>query len=176
MDTQLVRQDDVSEAGADVGAQDAVAETAWLKAQAYPLDPVIARYRKDSGLPDDVIALHEHEFRRFFALIAMAPERRYGIHSAMDDLWHTFLLFTREYKTFCSEVVGYFVHHCPEQSADVSKEELAAGYQLFLSDYERIFGEEPPTSVWIRPMTEHLNAQTSNLMCSSCACGHTVEL
>lgn len=31
----------------------------------------------------------------------------------IDLMWHTFLLFTREYAAFCQKYFGFFVHHQP---------------------------------------------------------------
>lgn len=32
---------------------------------------------------------------------------------AIDEVWHEFILFTREYRDFCEQYLGRFVHHCP---------------------------------------------------------------
>ncbi|GAA0517878.1 hypothetical protein [Saccharopolyspora thermophila] len=32
----------------------------------------------------------------------------------MDTGWHQFLLYTREYRAFCDQVAGHFIHHVPE--------------------------------------------------------------
>lgn len=31
----------------------------------------------------------------------------------IDEMWHTFLVFTRAYATFCDEYLGVFIHHNP---------------------------------------------------------------
>ena len=39
-----------------------------------------------------------------------------GIHSEMkeiDDMWHIFLLFTKDYMTFSKKYLGEFFHHSP---------------------------------------------------------------
>lgn len=38
------------------------------------------------------------------------------MHSEMreiDDMWHTFLLFTKDYADFCEKYFGEFIHHFP---------------------------------------------------------------
>jgi hypothetical protein len=30
--------------------------------------------------------------------------------------WHTFLLHTKEYKLFCRQVAGHFIHHVPDDA------------------------------------------------------------
>src|SRR3990167_4156190 len=31
----------------------------------------------------------------------------------MDEYWHTFVLHTRDYKKFCQDQFGFFIHHSP---------------------------------------------------------------
>lgn len=33
----------------------------------------------------------------------------------IDQGWHHFILFTRDYATFCHDYIGSFIHHCPHQ-------------------------------------------------------------
>lgn len=45
------------------------------------------------------------------------------MHSEMreiDDMWHTFILFTRDYQQFCEHHFGYFIHHEPLSSTQKS--------------------------------------------------------
>ncbi len=56
----------------------------------------------------------------------MYPEMR-----QIDDMWHTFLLFTREYMDFCQRYFGEFLHHAPE----TGEEELQA--QVFEQEFSR---------------------------------------
>jgi hypothetical protein len=39
----------------------------------------------------------------------------------IDGIWHTFLLFTKDYADFCSNYLGIFVHHVPRTSAEKQK-------------------------------------------------------
>ena len=39
-----------------------------------------------------------------------------GVYPEMqeiDDMWHTFILFTKEYAEFCQKYFGEFMHHAP---------------------------------------------------------------
>lgn len=40
---------------------------------------------------------------------------------AIDEMWHTFLLFTRDYAEFCSKYLGTFVHHVPQTEMEKEK-------------------------------------------------------
>jgi hypothetical protein len=41
----------------------------------------------------------------------------------LDEMWHTFLLFTREYAGYCDEYLGGFVHHEPTTSEEKARVE-----------------------------------------------------
>jgi hypothetical protein len=52
--------------------------------------------------------------RKFF-LAHLASGRRFVSmpSQAADDLWHEFILFTRNYEIFCKNAFGRFLHHTP---------------------------------------------------------------
>ena len=46
----------------------------------------------------------------------------------VDEAWHTFILFTKDYERFCLSTVGKFIHHSPSISI--------GGYKSDISDIE----------------------------------------
>jgi hypothetical protein len=63
--------------------------------------------RKDS-------ALVSRGLRQFFVAYLMSGKRYVSMPSQVaDDLWHEFILYTREYDTFCRRAFGGFLHHTP---------------------------------------------------------------
>ncbi len=87
----------------------------------YKNNDVLARYTVD--YPNNQLTANEafQELMKFFWLTIKhdAEKQRFpneeqlyficGIHSEMkeiDDMWHTFLLFTRDYSIFCKEYLG----------------------------------------------------------------------
>ena len=56
---------------------------------------------------------HEREIKRFLALSAINPGK-YGMRGPLDELWHTFIIFTSAYANFCRLLGGGFIHHLPE--------------------------------------------------------------
>ena len=66
----------------------------------------------------------------------------------VDDLWHTFILYTRQYARFCDEHAGHFLHHTPEREPDAQADDAIADalewYGVFLHEYSAAFGESPP--------------------------------
>ena len=52
--------------------------------------------------------------RQFFLAYYKGGYQRVAMPSqVVDDLWHEFILFTREYRSFCDAAFGNFLHHTP---------------------------------------------------------------
>jgi hypothetical protein len=52
--------------------------------------------------------------RQFFLAYSRSGKRFVSMPSQVaDDLWHEFILYTREYQTFCRKAFGGFLHHTP---------------------------------------------------------------
>ena len=45
----------------------------------------------------------------------------------IDEMWHNFILFTKEYSEYCNDTYGYFCHHSPaitEANKEISLKEV----------------------------------------------------
>jgi len=55
--------------------------------------------------------------RDWFAINNAAGRRKLSMPSqAVDDAWHEFILFTRNYQDFCRRGLGRFLHHVPAEA------------------------------------------------------------
>jgi hypothetical protein len=55
-----------------------------------------------------------HALRQFFVCYLKAQEKNVAMPSqVVDDLWHEFILYTRNYAQFCRNAFGGFLHHTP---------------------------------------------------------------
>lgn len=45
----------------------------------------------------------------------------------MDEMWHSFILFTRDYQAFCKNYLGFYLNHSPTTKAE--KDKNLAAYQ-----------------------------------------------
>lgn len=53
----------------------------------------------------------------YFQLCHTAGRRMVSMPSqAVDDAWHEFILFTRQYDQFCNQAFGRFLHHTPAEA------------------------------------------------------------
>ena len=76
------------------------------KALTFPMGKITARYIRDHEVPQGVASEHELELRRYLAVCAIYPEESFGMAGIVDELWHTFVIHTREYDRFCEVVLG----------------------------------------------------------------------
>jgi len=69
-----------------------------------------------------------------------------GIHvemSEIDDMWHTFLLFTKDYMLFCEEHFGKYFHHTPTHENERQRmDNFEIDFRKFLSYVYDNLGEE----------------------------------
>jgi hypothetical protein len=54
----------------------------------------------------------------YLRLIACEPGEAYAPSPLVDIGWHMFILYTREYASFCQSLAGCFIHHTPTDGAD----------------------------------------------------------
>jgi hypothetical protein len=87
-------------------------------------------------------------FDRFMVLKRIAndvDETRVVSSSQLDSVWCIALVYTREYKQFCDEVVGFFVHRHPKQWDGESHPQR---YHDTLMLYRLTFDCEPIEAIW----------------------------
>ena len=117
---------------------------------------VIERYRLDFELSPEDALFHTGEFVRYMAMCADRPHADYGMAGQIDEVWHTFILYTRDYAKWCNEVFGRFMHHVPTPPEE--KQEVVSGnavdtYALFYRDYSLFYGGLPP-EIWPAPHSQ----------------------
>lgn len=59
----------------------------------------------------------EDNLREYFHLCRVAGNTMVSMPSqAVDEAWHAFILFTRQYEEFCQLALGRFLHHTPAEA------------------------------------------------------------
>ncbi|MDG6348069.1 hypothetical protein QAA18_04850 [Luteimonas sp. 8-5] len=102
---------------------------------AYSNRDVVYRFRKTYGLTWEE---SEDIFDQVKKWLWMANHRRSsGISQGLsidlslvviDEMWHNFVLFTKEYTEFCLHYFGYYLHHGPATEAeDLEQRERTRG-------------------------------------------------
>lgn len=127
---------------------------------AYPITNIIKRCQKDYHYSDEDMIILENELKRYFILSigqTLSSLGRGMYSKDVDNLWHTFILFTNEYAKFCNTFFKRFIHHIPELEEPSTPEEYQAvrnDFQAFVKNYEETFNEEVHP-IWILDMCEN---------------------
>ena len=141
----------------------------------FKLPHVLSRYRRDYEVDEATSEAHERELKRYFICVVAFRGQVMGMTGPVDDLWHTFLMFTKEYEDFSDLVAGRFLHHQPEVEGKFN-ERAARNYRRFLKAYEVVFKEQPNEKFWPRKNLTHASWCADGSMCAcagsdGCGCG-----
>lgn len=86
-------------------------ELAAIALRHEPEPYLIEKYAKDNDMaPDDVRALFEETKR--FLVAGVLLDAQLAPSLPVDQMWHSWILFTKDYHEFCDKLGGY-IHHRP---------------------------------------------------------------
>jgi hypothetical protein len=101
----------------------------------YRNEDIVERFQETWDLPLDECRELFADTLRWLWLAVCADEQPEPVPLAIsqstkliDEMWHTFILFTREYHEFCDTYFGRYVHHDPTTRTE---------YDRTIRDYER---------------------------------------
>jgi hypothetical protein len=83
------------------------------------------------------------ELKKYFVLCHVSSDGVGMISETVDEVWHQFILFTREYHAFCTKYFGHYFHHRPNLASTPIE---AESRQRFLTLYGEHFGLLP--KIW----------------------------
>jgi hypothetical protein len=112
---------------------------------AYRHPGVVRRYCKDHHATPQEAEEVFREMLKWLYLCAQSAQDPEGTGCAIspeiekiDWMWHTFLLFTWDYATFCERYFGFFLHHVPNEDEDEGS--AATDDETTRAQLERQFG------------------------------------
>lgn len=114
------------------------------RALSYDLLKITDRFANTHKASREIAELLEVECKKYLLLCALFPGESLGMKGNVDNYWHTFLLFTKEYSRFCNEIAGFFIHHVPSVSHTLERGSFARTMAL----YRETFGIEPDPRAW----------------------------
>lgn len=81
-------------------------------------DAVLKRFQaKRMELTDGQRREVQEGLRQYFQVCQRARGKFVSMPSqVVDDLWHEFILFTRNYENFCQKALGRYLHHTPVEA------------------------------------------------------------
>jgi hypothetical protein len=82
-----------------------------------PAAVVERAFSKHPELTPEQIRLVRQGLQQYFRICVAAGDRFVSMPSqVVDDLWHAFILFTRQYEQFCRRAFGGYLHHTPVEA------------------------------------------------------------
>jgi len=87
------------------------------------------------------------EVKRYLVLTRLDPHISWQMYSTrVDAVWHQFVLFTREYASFCDRYLGGFAHHRPSNAPELPSNHQSEGstFRSFAARYRAVFGQDIP--------------------------------
>lgn len=124
------------------------------KISTFDFGKVVQKYTKEHKVSSDTASEILLELKRWLTLCVLHPENAYATGGTVDEMWHTFILFTKDYARFCEDVTCIFIHHSPELGSDdleeqkISAARMAEKAKLLEADYLKYFGSPPPGHIW----------------------------
>ncbi len=81
----------------------------------------------------------------------------------IDEAWHQFILFTRQYMEFCHKYFGRYMPHSPSNSPTDGQEKPAAApsFMLFADCYKELYGVQLP-NIWLDAETVTIRRRVIN--------------
>jgi hypothetical protein len=101
--------------------------------------------------PEEAEALFT-EVKRYLVISSLDREKSWHMYSLrIDECWHQFILFTRQYIDFCRTYFGRYVPHAPSNAPESKATTTPAQrttFKEFNQRYEELFGTPIP-EIWI---------------------------
>ncbi|MVN86473.1 hypothetical protein GO986_06810 [Deinococcus sp. HMF7620] len=120
----------------------------WAALNAYEFPPaLLRRAAQDARWTPAFTARAAQEYRRFLYLAAICSHP-VTPSKAVDELWHTHLLFTRDYWERLTPLLPRPLHHEPGDGQPSDAAHFRTQYEQTLDAYAQTFGELPPADLW----------------------------
>lgn len=116
---------------------------------AFPSE-LLARLQREQGWTPAFTLLAVDEYRRFVHLAVTAPHP-VTPSAVVDEVWHTHLMFTRDYWLRFTPLLPAPLHHEPGDGTPASDAHFRSQYTRTLDLYHVTFGQVPPPEVWPDP-------------------------
>jgi hypothetical protein len=124
------------------------------KISTFDFGKVVTKYSNDHKVSFDAANEVLIELKRWLTLCVLHPEKPYAPGVEVDQMWHIFILFTRDYARFCQDTAGCFIHHQPDVASDdlemrkIAADKRAEITKILTADYLKYFGGPPPAHIW----------------------------
>lgn len=138
------------------------------KVIAYENKPLVDKLRSKLQLSDKEAFQLFDDTKRFLYLCAIgeagSPTR------SIDEGWHNFILYTKDYAAFCQDCFGEFIHHQPDVTELSDKQKISRA-QKTLAAAEKFFGKETLSVNWELSLSKPMDSSKGGDCRSECEVG-----
>ena len=156
--SKLYPQNNIPTVNTAMLANPAVAKTVSLNAvMAYSNPGLVARLQRKLELTEEQATALFEDTKRFLYICGLASSGSgFSPTPIIDEGWHNFILFTKDYYEFCHKFFGRFIHHVPKNKAEG---EIGGKYsgERTLVVAQKLFGKKLSPN-WVY----HVGADCSN--------------
>ena len=104
----------------------AVAISSLAKTLRYKNEAIVQRFAEENSLSLSEAEVVFLETKKWLWLCAKQSELKHSKFpltlfyqmQIVDVMWHTFILFTKDYADFCDQHFGCFIHHVPKANGE----------------------------------------------------------
>ncbi|AMC33824.1 glycine-rich domain-containing protein [Janthinobacterium sp. B9-8] len=100
------------------------ARAEFIRSYMFPVGLLdkLQKTRPELSLKDRQLVAHA--LRQFFLVYHKSRHHQIAMPSqVVDDLWHEFILYTKNYQTFCQKAFGRYLHHTPASAMGANNNE-----------------------------------------------------
>lgn len=140
----------------------------------YKNPNVIKKHASELGISLKEAEIHFEECKKFLYLCSIT-DNPLSPSKGIDAIWHTFILFTKDYNNFCLNYLGRFVHHTPDvERTEQTRMQNKTHFEYARTLAETTFGSENLYSpFWYKNTKEVALAGTCD---TSANCGGCTDL
>jgi len=121
--------------------------TSLTQVLAYSHPGVVRRYCKEhNALPREAEEIFQEMLKFLYVCYRAGKDGPEGFGivvsseiEKLDWMWHTFLLFTKDYAEFCDRYFGFFLDHLPTEDEEDEQEQTAWDEESFRTAVKRQF-------------------------------------
>lgn len=144
---------------------DELAPARIFEALDYQAPFLVEKLVKDhiADTPEEAEALFA-EVKRYLVIAALDPGKSWHMYSLrIDECWHQFILFTKQYIEFCKLYFGRYVPHAPSNSPDAESAapKQRTTFKEFNERYQELF-QAPLPEIWVDARNVSLNRRVLN--------------
>lgn len=125
----------------------------WSRIQQVDLnDPtshlkITERLASENGWKQEYASRVVEEYKRFMYL-AIVCSHAVTPSDQVDQMWHLHMIYTRDYDSFCEDVLGKWIHHGPTKGGKAQDDLFEKQYRETKESYLEEFGQAVPEDIW----------------------------